>query len=92
MTRVLGSGPQVPIGRPIANTEVYVLDDHRNPVPISVPGELYVGGAGVARGYINRPELTSERFIPDPFSDAPEDASIRAVISRAGAAMGTSSF
>ncbi|REF28155.1 amino acid adenylation domain-containing protein [Xenorhabdus cabanillasii] len=62
----------IPIGRPITNTRIYILDKQGQPVPIGVTGEIYIGGDGVARGYLNRPELTSERFLRDPFSNKPE--------------------
>ncbi|MEF7613140.1 amino acid adenylation domain-containing protein [Aquincola sp. MAHUQ-54] len=64
------TGPVTPIGAPIANSQAWVLDDTMQPVPIGMPGELYLGGEGVARGYWQRPALTAERFVPDPFTAA----------------------
>jgi amino acid adenylation domain-containing protein len=63
---------EIPIGRPIANDQVYILDQQLQPVPIGVPGELHIGGTGVGRGYLNRPELTASKFIRNPFSDEPD--------------------
>ncbi|MGV8003155.1 amino acid adenylation domain-containing protein [Photorhabdus temperata subsp. temperata] len=64
------AGGLIPIGRPTANTRIYLLDNYRQPVPLGAVGELYIGGAGVTRGYLNLPDLTDERFLADPFSDA----------------------
>ncbi len=65
-----GVSNTVPIGRPIANTQIYILDSNLQPVPIGVIGDLFIGGDGVSRGYLNRPELSAERFISDPFDSA----------------------
>jgi amino acid adenylation domain-containing protein len=70
---VTSSGGRITIGRPIANTDIYILDRNLQPCPIGVPGELWIGGDGVVRGYLNRPELTAERFISNPFTENPED-------------------
>lgn len=63
----------VPIGHPFANTQIYILDFHLQQTPVGVPGEIYISGAGVTRGYLNRPDLTAEKFIPNLFSDKPEE-------------------
>jgi amino acid adenylation domain-containing protein len=69
--QITGTEQQISIGKPIANTEIYILDAQLQLVPIGIPGELYIGGAGLARGYWQRPELTSEKFIPHPFNHDP---------------------
>ncbi len=68
---------ELPIGRPIANVQTYILDRNGQPVPVGVPGELHVGGIGLARGYLNKPELTAEKFIPNPFVGASHSAGER---------------
>lgn len=65
--------PEIPIGRPLPNVQAYVLDRHLNPVPVNVPGTLYIGGVGVGLGYLNRIEQTEEKFITNPFSQCPSD-------------------
>src|SRR5204862_2477102 len=62
------AGEPATIGRPLANEQVYLLDEYLKPTPIGVPGELYIGGDGVTRGYLNRPELTAERFVENPLN------------------------
>ncbi|HLJ33761.1 MAG TPA: amino acid adenylation domain-containing protein, partial [Ktedonobacteraceae bacterium] len=64
-------GVHTPLGKPLGKSQMYVMDGHMQPVPVGVPGELYIGGEQVARGYLGRPELTAERFVPDPYSGEP---------------------
>ena len=67
--QIEADGQPITIGQPIANTTFYVLDAHMKPTPVGAPGELFIGGDGVARGYHKRPQLTQERFVPNPFGE-----------------------
>ena len=68
---------RIPIGRPLANRMTYILDKYGSPVPVGIPGELHIGGAGLARGYLNQPDLTADRFVPDPFSQQAWSANVQ---------------
>ncbi len=83
----IDAGQALHIGKPVSNATVYLLDEQQQPVPLGVSGELYIGGAGVARGYLNRADLSAEKFLRDPFSAEPGRACIALAISHAGALM-----
>ena len=76
-SQVIERGRPITIGRPLANTKIYILDRFQQPTPIGIPGELHIGGAGVVRGYLNRPELTAERFVQNPFASEPGERMYR---------------
>ena len=90
MTSRDADGP-APIGRPFPGTRAYVLDDRHEPAPVGVVGELYIGGAGVARGYVANPRQTAERFVPDPHAAAGGCGCTRPATVRGGAREGCSS-
>ena len=75
-----GENQTVPIGRPITNVQFFILDPSMNPLPVGVPGELFVGGLNLARGYLNRSDLTAERFVPHPYGTEPGQRLYRTLI------------